>query len=377
MVLENTLASDQLYTLADLYTSHFDPIDRNVRTLLGADTFLAVKKLYVVGDGDSYHAAVATRFAFMSRTDLEYHALPAMKFLAYEADRLHDYSPGQTMVVGISASGESRRVIQSLERAKVQLPGATVIAMTGDTGSTVAGVADAVLDVSIPDLGRTPGIRTYTASLFGLTALCLRFGELQGRFTLEETNATRASVAKLADSIAKTVGDAVATASGCARWAHTPFATVVGSGPHLGTAMFSAAKLVEIAGIHASAQDLEEWMHVERFAYPTDTPVIVIAPGGRSFAHALKMVSVARQLGHPLLVLTDRADDRALADSADALFPVTGEIEECFQHLLYYIPSVAIAGVLGSGIGRAMFMSHDEALKDERAALTGNLRETV
>ena len=377
MILENTLAAAQLHTLPDLYASYFDLIDHRIRTLIGSETLNKVSRLYVLGDGDSYHAAAASRFAFMSRTSLEYHAVPAMKFLGYEIDQLRDDGPGTTMVVGISASGESRRVIQSLERVREKTPQAVVMAMTGSLKSTLAEITDIVGDVSIPDMGRTPGIRTYTAALFGLTALCLRFGELQGCFSTGETDAARAALTMLSDDVGKTVEDAAVSAEMCAEWPHVPFVTVVGSGPHIGTAMFSAAKLVEIAGIHASAQDIEGWMHVERFAYPTCTPLIMIAPGGRSFSHALKTCRAARRLGHRIVVLTDQTEDNELLDTADILCPVTGKVEECFQHLLYYIPSPAIAAVLGSGIGRGMFMSDNQELQRKRTELTRNLKETV
>jgi len=61
---------------------------------------------------------------------------------------------------------------------------------------------------------------------------------------------------------------------------------MVGSGPSYGTALFSAAKMIEAAGIFVLGQDVEEWWHVERFAYPIAMPVFVIAPPGRSYWRA-------------------------------------------------------------------------------------------
>jgi glucosamine--fructose-6-phosphate aminotransferase (isomerizing) len=55
-----------------------------------------------------------------------------------------------------------------------------------------------------------------------------------------------------------------------------------GSGPSYGTAQFGAAKMAEAAGVYASAQDLEEWCHVECHAYPDDLPVFRRVPGRRA-----------------------------------------------------------------------------------------------
>src|SRR5438094_6579557 len=78
------------------------------------------------------------------------------------------------------------------------------------------------------------------------------------------------------------------------RIADTATMVMVGSGPSYGTALFSAAKVIEAAGIFASGQDLEEWWHVERFAYPADMPVFVIAPPGRSHWRAGDLAATAR-----------------------------------------------------------------------------------
>ena len=64
--------------------------------------------------------------------------------------------------------------------------------------------------------------------------------------------------------------------------ADAPVMIMVGSGPSYGTALFSAAKIIEASGVFAVGQDLEEWSHVERYAYPDDMPIFVIAPPGRS-----------------------------------------------------------------------------------------------
>ena len=64
--------------------------------------------------------------------------------------------------------------------------------------------------------------------------------------------------------------------------ADSPVLVMTGSGPSYGTALFAAAKMTETAGVFAAGQDLEEWCHVERLAYPDAMPVFVIAPPGRS-----------------------------------------------------------------------------------------------
>jgi glucosamine--fructose-6-phosphate aminotransferase (isomerizing) len=379
MIWKNDLAQNQLTTLGDVYKASFLEIDARLRNLFTAEDLMSIKKVYVVGDGDSYHAGIASGGAFYNLTDIEYCAIPAMRFLAYELDYIWDYSPGQSIVVGISASGESRRVVQCLIRAREKISGVKIMALTGNPESSVARAADAVFNVRLPnpELGMAPGIRTYLATLFGLAALAIRLGELQNRYHMTEANALRRSIASLGEHISTTIDAAFTEAPRIRQYAAAPFFMTAGSGSHLGTAVFSAAKLTEIAGIYCVPQDLEEWMHVERFSYPTDTPLIVFAPRGASFNHALFLMETARKIGHPVIVVTNEPENKRIKSLADSIFPVSGETEEYFAHLLFFVPSVVMGVALSDELGRAMFMTDNEAVKKQRGAMTQNLKEDV
>jgi glucosamine--fructose-6-phosphate aminotransferase (isomerizing) len=373
------MAQNQLPDLENVYKESFTEIDHKIRNLFTAGELLAVKKVYAVGDGDSYHAGLASRTAFLKLAGVEYHAVPAMKFLAYEIDCMHDYSPGQSMVLGISASVESKRVVQCLNRIKEKMPGARTVALTGNPNSSVAKAADTVFDVRLPnaELGMAPGIRTYTASLFGLTVLAIRLGEMQNRYHMTEANEWRKQIAGQSVFIPDIIEKSRAVAEKIKIYAKAPFFMFAGSGNHLGTATFSGAKLTEIAGIYTVPMDLEEWNHVERFSYPVDTPLVVIAPKGQSFDHALKLMESAKKIGHPVIAITNNTQNALLQSNTDIVVPVAGTLEEHFLHLLFYIPSVSIGVALSEALNRQMFMTDNEAIQRQRAAMTQNLKEEV
>jgi glucosamine--fructose-6-phosphate aminotransferase (isomerizing) len=379
MLWERTMAQNQMPDLENVYRESFTEIDHKIRNLFTAGELLAVKKVYAVGDGDSYHAGVASKTAFLKLTGVEYHAIPAMKFLAYEIDCMHDYSPGQSMVLGISASGESKRVVQCLNRIKEKMPDARTVALTGNPNSSVAKAADTVFDVRLPnaELGMAPGIRTYTASLFGLTVLAIRLGEMQNRYHMTEANEWRKQIAEQSVFIPEIIEKSKFAAEKIKAYAQAPFFMFAGSGNHSGTATFSGAKLTEIAGIYTVSMDLEEWNHVECFSYPVDTPLVVIAPKGQSFDHALKLMENAKKIGHPVIAITNDAQNVLLQSTTDIVFPVAGTLEEHFLQLLFYIPSVSIGAALSEALNRQMFMTDNEAIQQQRAAMTKNLKEEV
>ncbi|MFC4585727.1 SIS domain-containing protein [Sphaerisporangium corydalis] len=313
--------------------------------LLSASEWSAVRQVYLVGDGDSYHAACAAEMAFETIGGVTCRPMSAFRFAEYGSGWMRD--PGGTLVVAATASGRTPAVLDALRRAREH--GAPTVAITGTAGSPVTEVADRVLAVELPDKEPGPGVRSYQATLLGMLLLALRLGDagtLLGELTA------------LADVVTAT--DRALTAhTDVAGWvAAAPVMVVAGSGPNHGTAQYAAAKLVEGAGVMAMGQDLEEWCHVERWAYPLDMPVFVIAVPGRSHARAVAMAARARELGRRVVAVA-HAGDGAIAPHAHALLPVarpeTGDVREAFSPLVCHVFAAHLAAHVATTLGRLPF----------------------
>jgi len=261
------------------------PFAQQIRTVLTPSEWRAVKTVYLTGSGDSYHAACAAEMAFAALAEVACAPLSAQRFLDYGAAWMRHAAPHQTLVVATSASGGTTRVVQALARAKEH--GALTLALTGTPTSAVTQVADRAIVVELPQKQRSPGIRTYQASLMGMLLVAIQLGAMRNTYPQDEANGLRQELAALADVVDATTDAMKGRCREVADMiADTPTLVMVGSGPSYGTALFSAAKVVEAAGILALGQDVEEWWHVERFAYPIAMPVFVIAPPGRSYWRA-------------------------------------------------------------------------------------------
>ncbi len=337
----------------------FDWGDDGIRRALTPLEILSANRVYVAGSGDSYHAALAAEFAFESIGHTPCEPSNGMTFATYIADTMPTPFPNDPLVIGISASGGSSRTVQVLQAGRDN--NANTLALTGTPGSPVTQVAANNAVVSIPDRGPSPGIRSYQASLLGLLLLAIRFGEIKGHYHQEEANKMRADMGALADPIQATIDNSGEVATQLAEaWKDSPMQMYLGSGPSYGTAMFSAAKVVEAAGVFAVAQDLEEWAHVERFCYPNDMPIYIVAPPGRSHWRAVEVAQSAKSLGHRLAAVIHE-DDNEIAPLADFVFPVPGDIPEAFSPLVYHVPSNLFAAALADALGRKAFQSDNAA----------------
>src|SRR5215813_6624752 len=152
------------------------PFTEQIRSVLTPSEWRAVNKVYLTGDGDSYHASCAAEMAFETIADIACAPMSAQRFLDYGAAWMRPTAPQQTLVVATSASGGTKRVVQAIERAKAH--GALTIAFTGTPNSAVTQVAERTIVVELPQKQRSPGIRTYQASLLGMLLVAIQLGEM-------------------------------------------------------------------------------------------------------------------------------------------------------------------------------------------------------
>jgi len=332
-----------------------------IQDVLTEDEARALHFVFITGDGDSFHAARCAEMAFDTLAGVPCIPLSAQRFLDYKAEWLPVPSPGKTLVIGVSASGTTRRVIDSLARARAR--GAITVGVTGRQGSALTEAADRVICVELSSMGRSPGMRSYMGSLLGLYLLAIRLAEIKddlGREEIESLYRELTDLAEVADATIRAVEGPARDAAEALK--DSPFLVFTGSGPSYGTAMFSAAKVIEAAGVFSTAQDLEEWTHVEFFAYPAATPTFIIAPPGKSHWRAIDLAEMAGSFGRRVVALV-KEDDHRMIEQAEFVLPLVGDVREAFSPLVYHIGVDFFACFLAEGLGRHLFQSDNAAFQ--------------
>jgi glucosamine--fructose-6-phosphate aminotransferase (isomerizing) len=351
----------QVEDLPHLTRTQVEPIDQEVRRALSALAPASPRRVVTTGNGDSYYAALACEMAFARLGGMANEAVSAHRFLEYAVESDPAGDPSRVLVAGVSASGGTEHVARLLATAREQ--GMLTAAITGARGSRVAQAAAQSIAVPIPDMGRSPGIRTYQASLLALLLLALALGEQQGQLTVEDAQALRRELAGLGDVLQATVAACQKPARQAARaFKGEPLFLFLGAGPSYGTARFAAAKIVEASGVFAAGQELEEWWHVERFAYPEQMVTFLIAPPGRSYQAAAELAASAHSLGRRLVAVV-REGDEAIARHAEFVFPAPGDVREEFSPLVYHVFASLFAAFLAEELGRAPFRADRPAFQ--------------
>jgi glucosamine--fructose-6-phosphate aminotransferase (isomerizing) len=354
----------QIDTLPDLVRQIAGPFDASARATFDFALCTSAKRLYLVGCGDSYHASAGAELAFHQLAGVPTQAMSALTFSRYTVGYLPDTGPNTNLVICVSVSGVVSRTIEALKLA--QQAGAVAVALTGAPQSPLAKAAEKVFTTTVPPLPDelagmvVPGVRSYLASQMALYSAAIRIGEVRRHLTTAQADSLRAELRDLANSMEHTIQACEPLCKALvAGWVDAREFVFVGAGPLFGAAMFSAAKFLEGSGDSALAQETEEWTHIQYFAEHAPTPTILLnmglrEPSGFDADRMEEAARAAQSIGRRVVAVVPDGE-QAIAQLAEAVLPIKGEIRECFAPLVYSIPGELLAAERAQALGSVYF----------------------
>ncbi len=349
----------QIDTLPALLRDIAQPFDASARATFDFELCTSVKRVFLVGCGDSYHAPVGAELAFHQLAGVPTQALNSMTFSRYTVGFLPATGPKTNLVIAVSVSGVVSRTIEALQLAR-QVE-AVAVALTGAPDKPLAQSAERVFETTVPPLPDemqgmvVPGVRSYLASQMALYSAAIRIGEVRGHIMTAQAAKLRAELIEVADIMEATIEACEPVCRDLvARWSDALEFVYVGAGPLYGAAMFSAAKMLEASGDPAMAQDTEEWAHLQYFSARQDTPTILISAGGYDADRVAEVARAAQTIGGRVAAVVP-AGEKDISQYVQAVLPVKGQVRECFAPLVYSIPGELLAAERAKSIGAAYF----------------------
>jgi glucosamine--fructose-6-phosphate aminotransferase (isomerizing) len=356
----------QVRSLSAMIGPCVDRLEPATRTALSTPEIYGLRQVILTGSGDSFFAAAAAAPMIRALTGLPAQALVSMEASRYAggAGAARDIGARGTLVIAISYSGEAARLIEGVQRWRDR--GAITLGMTASGTGRLAQTAERWVDTHIEEAAPAPGTRTYVASLIGVFLLTIRIAEALIRITMDEANALRRELAATAQALEAVDARCGPQLSELAHaWREARSFDVLGSGPSLASAAYSAAKLVEAAGVHAVAQDAEEFFHLNFFAdQPEAIPTVLFAPSNAAFAsRAKELADALGQLGRPTLVITDQAGFGR--GRTELVLPA---VRECFAPIVQTAPAALLAAYAADARGVTHYRGHDGPWAGARGA---------
>ena len=260
--------------------------------------------VHAVASGDGWFAARAVSQAARRGLRVPWRATSALEFLAYTAPHLTTAD----RVVAVSMSGNADRTIEAWRAARARgVPG---LVLTNGGGGRLAEGAPVTVSLDIPELAPfLCGTSTYTGTVLALMLLLLgasASGAVDTRAADQGWRPAPGSIAEAlgwlprllleADRATTEIAERSAGRGGSG-------VRILAGGPHLATAEYGVAKLVELSRVPAWSDDIEEFAHRQFWSADPRDLIVYLTPNGVLAARAADAALALAELGFETLAI--------------------------------------------------------------------------
>jgi glucosamine--fructose-6-phosphate aminotransferase (isomerizing) len=292
---------------------------------LSDEELRAVDKVFIVGCGTSYHAGMVARHA------IEHWArLPTEIEVASEFRYRDPVLDAQTLVVGVSQSGESLDTMEACRYARSASNKAKVLAVCNVVDSSMAREADAVLYTRAGPERGVAATKTHVAQIVAMELLALRLAQVRGLLYPEEVARQVEALHALPDLIDGVLAQTESIFQVAGQYVDTRDFFFLGRGVGYPVALEGALKLKEISYARAEAYPAGEMKHGPIALIEPGTVVVAVATRGRLLPKIMSNIDEVRARGATVVVVATEGDAAAAAHADGVLWvpaaPKGGEL---------------------------------------------------
>jgi glucosamine--fructose-6-phosphate aminotransferase (isomerizing) len=229
-----------------------------------------LRRIVIIACGTAYHAGVVGRYVLE-----EWARIPVEPDIASEWIYRNPVLSKDTLVIGISQSGETRDTLNAMKLARGA--GARTLAITNLMGTQITREADSVLYTRCGLEVGVAASKTFTAQVSLLYLLALKLAEIRRSLPEEEIEFILDHVHELPDKIAEFLNGDHPIDEIARRFYDQPFFLYLGRHIGLPVALEGALKLKEISYIPTDAYSAGEMKHGPIALLEGGTPVVVVA----------------------------------------------------------------------------------------------------
>ncbi|MDH5553370.1 MAG: glutamine--fructose-6-phosphate transaminase (isomerizing), partial [Nitrosomonas sp.] len=300
--------------------------------------FSQIDGVLILACGTSYHAGSVARYWLETVA-----GLPCNVEIASEYRYRDPIANPNTLVIGISQSGETADTLAALDYAK-SLGHRHSLSICNVAESALIRQTDLrFLTRAGPEIG-VASTKAFTTQLASLLLLTITLAKMRGKLSTEREHEMIAALRHLPAALQLALQVEPQVKVWAKRFAAKRHALFLGRGVHYPIAMEGALKLKEISYIHAEAYAAGELKHGPLALVDSDIPVVAIAPNDVLLGKLKSNLQEVKARGGELYVFAD-ADSHIqqsnnvhvirLAEHAGLLSPILHTIP--LQLLAYHV----------------------------------------
>ncbi len=287
-----------------------------------------IKRIYLVGHGSSLYNSQVGEYVLEHIAGIPSKAIPAFAFSAYMEQSMLD---SQTLVIGISTTGETQSVCDTLERSRQA--GSPTLGITAHKDSAITRNVDAVILTGGEDDQISVKTKSFVQALIPIYLLAVHLvGDAPlKRYWLDQIRLAAQGAQRFLEEQWNQIKRLAE------RYAKAPKVFVFGTGPNLGTAEEASLKIIEMAKMYSECQELEDFFHGRLREVDQDSPLFFIAPQGHASRRVLDFLTVTDMIQASSIVLTENITS-GIQRLATHVIEIPVSLDEFATPLLYILP---------------------------------------
>jgi glutamine---fructose-6-phosphate transaminase (isomerizing) len=262
-----------------------------------------LRRIVILACGTSYHAGVVGRYVIE-----EWARIPVEPDIASEWRYRNPVLSKDTLVIGISQSGETADVLAAMQLAKEK--GARTVAITNMMGSQLTREVDSVLYTRTGLEVGVAASKTFTAQVALISLIALKLAGLKKTIPEDEIEFILDQLYSLPQKMQHFLDGDHPIEEIAQRYYDKPFFLYLGRHIGLPVALEGALKLKEISYIPTEAYSAGEMKHGPIALLDPDTPVVCIATKSHVYDKVISNIQETRARGaHVIAIATDGNED--------------------------------------------------------------------
>ena len=292
---------EQQFTIKDTMRGRIDPIDGTAHLGGIEDHINRIKdanRIYITACGTSWHAGLIGKYLIE-----EYAGIPVHVEYASEFRYRKPIIDSNTVVVGISQSGETADTLAALRKAKEL--GALTVGICNVVGSSLARETDCgIYTHAGPEIG-VASTKAFTSQVTVLFLLSLCFG--RDRNLSSHTGKKYANaLINIGDQVKSILEESDSILNVAKSTVKADNFLYLGRGLNFPVALEGALKLKEISYIHAEGYPAAEMKHGPIALIDEKMPVVCLAPNDRTYDKVLSNIQEVKARKGVIISVTDK-----------------------------------------------------------------------
>ena len=296
-----------------------------------------INRIQIIACGTSLHAGLVGKYILEKYTKIPTDVEASSEYIY--RDTIADEN---TLVIGISQSGETADTITAIKQVKKL--GSHVIIITNRTDSTMARLADSLLHINAGIEVSVAATKSYMAQLLSLYLLTIYISQIIEVQNTKELQALKQEMLELPNKIEAITNNTKAIKEVAKKYSSYKDFIFIARGINYPTSLEGALKLKEISYINATGYCAGELKHGPIAMLDEAMPVLAILNKGAVYDKIMSNCEEAKARQAKLIGVTNFADRKSkdlfddliiIPDISDTLSPALNIV--VLQLLAYYI----------------------------------------